>query len=152
MEVSIYFSNALYRRIPWAVKLLSCQCHGSSPITSQRWFMWRLGTVRQQAITWSTVDPDLCHDVTLLGGWSMCHSHVHSCPSFLFSDEWWVYSRFFKIVSTIIRMEALSTFCNIIAIWESHHRYHNYVVSVGEWLCLPLEISHKMLFRKFPNI
>ena len=41
-----------YHRIPWLI--------------SQHWFRWWLGAVRQQAITWANVDPDLwCHMVPL---------------------------------------------------------------------------------------
>ena len=32
------------------------ECQGTSPMTSQHWFRWWLGAVRQQAITWANVD------------------------------------------------------------------------------------------------
>ena len=34
---------------------------------SQHWFTQWLGAVRQQAITWANVDPDLCHQMASLG-------------------------------------------------------------------------------------
>ena len=34
---------------------------------SQHWFRWWLGAVRQQAITWAHVDPDLCRQMASLG-------------------------------------------------------------------------------------
>ena len=34
---------------------------------SQHWFRQWLGAVRQQAITWANVDPELCHEMALLG-------------------------------------------------------------------------------------
>ena len=44
----------------------SDECHRTLQIISQHWFRWCLGAVRQQAITWTSVDQDLqCHMVTL---------------------------------------------------------------------------------------
>ena len=40
---------------------------------SQHWFRWWLGAVRQQAITWANVDPDLCCHMASLG-----HSELSS--------------------------------------------------------------------------
>ena len=34
---------------------------------SQHWFRWWLGAVRQQAITWANVDPNLCRHMASLG-------------------------------------------------------------------------------------
>ena len=34
---------------------------------SQHWFRWWLGAVRQQAIIWANVDPDLCRHMASLG-------------------------------------------------------------------------------------
>ena len=34
---------------------------------SQHWFRWWLGAVRQQAITWASVDADLCRQMASLG-------------------------------------------------------------------------------------
>ena len=36
-------------------------------MTSQHWFRWWLGAVRQQAITWASGDPDLCRHMASLG-------------------------------------------------------------------------------------
>ena len=36
-------------------------------IISQHWFRWWLGAVRQRAITWVNVDPDLCRHMASLG-------------------------------------------------------------------------------------
>ena len=44
------------------VKLPSGECHKTSLMISQYWFRWW-----HQAITWASVDPDLCHDVASLG-------------------------------------------------------------------------------------
>ena len=38
----------------------SDECHGTSPKNSQHWFRQLFGAARQQAITWSIVDTDLC--------------------------------------------------------------------------------------------
>ena len=48
------------------VKLLSDGCHWTSLI-SQHWFREWLGAVRQQAITWANVEPDLCRHMASLG-------------------------------------------------------------------------------------
>ena len=38
------------------------ECHKASLMISQHWFKWWLVAVRQQAITWANVNPDLwCH-------------------------------------------------------------------------------------------
>ena len=44
----------------------SDECHGTSPIISQHWFRYWLGAVRQQAINWANVDPDLCRLIASL--------------------------------------------------------------------------------------
>ena len=47
------------------VKLLSDACHWTILLISEFWFSCWLGAIRQQAITWASVDPDLftvwCH-------------------------------------------------------------------------------------------
>ena len=60
-------------QIPWLMaevyleKLLSDGCHWILLMISQHWFRWWLGAVRQQAITWGKVDPDLCRHMVSLG-------------------------------------------------------------------------------------
>ena len=49
------------------VKLLSDECHWSLPVISKHWFREWVSAVRQQAITWANVDPDLCHHMVSLG-------------------------------------------------------------------------------------
>ena len=49
------------------VILPSGDCHGTSLVISHHCFMWWLGVVRQQAITWANVDKPLCRHVTSLG-------------------------------------------------------------------------------------
>ena len=51
------------------LKLPRDECHGTLLMVSQHWFRLWLGAVRQQAITWTNVDPDLCHHMVhvLLG-------------------------------------------------------------------------------------
>ena len=48
--------------VAWAcaVKSFSDECHWTLLIRSQHKFRWWHGTVRQQVITWTNVDPDLC--------------------------------------------------------------------------------------------
>ena len=52
------------------IKFMSTSCEIASGkclitplIMSQHWFRWWLGAVRQQAITWTNVDPDLCRHI-----------------------------------------------------------------------------------------
>ena len=45
-------------------------------IRNQHWFRWCIGDIRQQAIIWANVDPDLCHHLVSLGhnewiGWNI---------------------------------------------------------------------------------
>ena len=49
------------------VKLPSDECNWILLMISQHWFRYWLGAVRQQAITWANVDPDLCRHMTSLG-------------------------------------------------------------------------------------
>ena len=52
---------------------------------SQHWFRKWLGAIRQQAITWANVDPDLCRHVVSLGhnelmpfnGWLLHHTKLN---------------------------------------------------------------------------
>ena len=48
-------------------KLLSDECHWTSLMICQHWFMQWLGAVSHQAITWSSVDQDLRHYMVSLG-------------------------------------------------------------------------------------
>ena len=43
------------------------ECHSTILMISQYWFRLWLGAVRQQAITWTNVDPDLCHHIASWG-------------------------------------------------------------------------------------
>ena len=52
---------------PFRAELPSCDCHRSSLRASQHCFVWWLGAVRQQAITWSNVDHDHHGHVKSLG-------------------------------------------------------------------------------------
>ena len=71
MEVILkeWFSNALDRSMPWAflMKLLGGEFRRTPLIASQHWIRWWLGAVRQQAITWFIVDPDLYPHMASLG-------------------------------------------------------------------------------------
>ena len=49
------------------VKLPSYECQWTIFMVSQHWFWQWLGAVRQQAITWANVDPDLCLHMVSLG-------------------------------------------------------------------------------------
>ena len=60
------------------VKLPSTECHWTLLKISRHWFGEWLGAVRQQAITWASVDLDLCCHMTSLGHneinhWSVKH-------------------------------------------------------------------------------
>ena len=49
------------------IKLSSDECHWTLLTLSQHWFRWWLGAVRKQAITWASVDTDLCRHMTSVG-------------------------------------------------------------------------------------
>ena len=56
---------------------------------TQHWCRLWLGAIRQQAITWANVDPDLCHHMASLGlnelSWwekTLLHTYIHIQPSF----------------------------------------------------------------------
>ena len=56
------------------MKLLSGECHSTSPSLNQHWFRSWLGAVRQQAITWADVDLDPRRHMTFLG-----HNELSMC-------------------------------------------------------------------------
>ena len=70
------------------VKLISGECHRSSLMRSQHWLRLWLGVVRQQAITWANVDPDLCHHMASLGLNELIQ---------IFLDKWYVVIGLFSI-------------------------------------------------------
>ena len=81
ISISLYWlvSSHRLRIMPWD------ECQGTSPMISQHWFRLWLGTVRQQAITWANVDPDLCrhtaslgHNVNYPSAWAI-HWHLIHC-------------------------------------------------------------------------
>ena len=43
--------------------MLTGECHRTPLMISQHWLRYRLGTIRQNAITWPNDDPDLCHHI-----------------------------------------------------------------------------------------
>ena len=45
----------------------SDECHRTLLMISQHWFRWWLGAIRQQAITWTSVDQDFRHHMASLG-------------------------------------------------------------------------------------
>ena len=49
------------------MKLPSDECHWTLLMISHNWFRYWLGAVRQHAITWAKVDPDLCRQMASLG-------------------------------------------------------------------------------------
>ena len=58
------------------VKLLSDKCHWTLLMISQHWFRQWLGAVRQQAITWANVDPDLWRQMASLGHNELKRHHL----------------------------------------------------------------------------
>ena len=66
--LQVWISNPLYRIVAGSlVKLFWGECHWTSLMTSQHWSWQWLGAVRQQAITWTNVDQDLCGHMVSLG-------------------------------------------------------------------------------------
>ena len=73
-----------YLQILILMIMSSDECHKTLLMISQHWFRWWLGAVRQQAITWASVDQDLqCHMASLgpnelnLGSKRMTRSQHH---------------------------------------------------------------------------
>ena len=65
-----YFSNSSYEMISRAchVKLVIGE-YQRTLFISKHWFRLWPGVVRQQAITWNNVDPDLCYHVVTTPQW-----------------------------------------------------------------------------------
>ena len=83
------------------VKLPSDECHWTLLMRSQHWFRWWLGTVRQQAITWANVDPDLCCHMASPGHSELTHWPLEDVVIILivqYSRTFsWLISRIFSV-------------------------------------------------------
>ena len=77
VDLKVSFSNSLYRKVAWplAVELLSCEEHRTTLMRSQHWLRQWLDAVRQQAIPWAKVDPNLCDHMMSLGHNKLRHKH-----------------------------------------------------------------------------
>ena len=63
----VYFTNPFYESISRVLplKLVIGECHSIPLVISQHWCKkWLLSAIRQQAITWTNIDPVLCRLVT----------------------------------------------------------------------------------------
>ena len=74
LETEWVFTGILWFRHPHKIvaeislmKLPSDECHWTLLMISQHWFRQWLGAVRQQALTWTNVDSDLCRQMPSLG-------------------------------------------------------------------------------------
>ena len=73
VSLKIWFRNPLYNLLYWTttwvltMKFLSGECYRTSLMRNKHWFRWWLGAIRQQAITLTSVEPDLHHHLTSLG-------------------------------------------------------------------------------------
>ena len=65
------------------VKLYSNECQWTLLMVNQHWFRQWLGAVRQQAISWANVDPDLRHHMASLGHNELTH-RFWQCQSAIF--------------------------------------------------------------------
>ena len=74
-NLKVQVSNIFYRTA-WAlaVKLITNECHWTSPIRGQHRFRLWLVAVRQKATKWACVDPDLCCHMVPLGHNELIHS------------------------------------------------------------------------------
>ena len=68
-KIKLKYSNSLYRRVTWSLstKLFSCKYQKNSLMSSQHRFRQWLAAVKQQAITLTDVNPNLCHHIASLG-------------------------------------------------------------------------------------
>ena len=65
-HLDMYFLILFYWLTALDLLMFSDECNITLLIISQHWFRYWLGAVRQQAITWVNVEPDLCgHMVSL---------------------------------------------------------------------------------------
>ena len=67
----------------WAIKFSNHNALTGDKISqmiSQHSFRWWLGAVRQQAITWTNVDPDLCTHMASPGHNKLTYSEVQRSP------------------------------------------------------------------------
>ena len=64
---NITFSNSSCKVAAWVFVVKWCHVYRKSLMRSQRWFSLWLGTVWQQTINWTNVDPDLYRYFVSLG-------------------------------------------------------------------------------------
>ena len=88
--LKILFSSLLYWLVPSELLLIksSDEWYRNLLMISQHWFRYWLGAVRQQAITWANVDPDLCRRMASLGH----NKHVRLILSVFtcLKYHWWI--------------------------------------------------------------
>ena len=60
---------------------------------SQHWFRWWLGVIRQQAITWTNVDPDLCRQNELICDMLEQHVWVNQVSKTCFLTDFLIFSQ-----------------------------------------------------------
>ena len=72
-----WFSILFYWLVSWDLCMImpSDECHRALLMISQQWFRQWLGVVRQQAITWASVDQDPCRHMV-----SLCHNELTPHP------------------------------------------------------------------------
>ena len=102
----------------FTVKLLSGACHRILLMISQHWFREWLGAVRQQAIYWTSVDPDLCGHVLLISHSELKHRSWDKMPDSL---------QTFSSAFSCIKLFEFGLKFHLICCWESNWQ----TVSIG---------------------
>ena len=95
--------------------------------TSQHWFRWWLGAVRQQVITWANVDPDLCHHRL-----SLSHNEVNPCDI-----------EFILVSSKTYSFPIISKYCDGTGTWNPSSWWQRPIYSPWSILCLLLTWQQK---------
>ena len=118
------------------MKLPSDECHWTFLMISQHWFRQWFGAVRQQAITWANVDPDLCHhkaslglsELTLWGPIGLNFSLLINGNVFIDPQTLWIKCTQFKYIVIFIVWTNWSVLI-IVTDALAPNRYHDITIS-----------------------
>ena len=104
-QLQLQYPNTCYGlSLELPVKLLSGKCHGAALMISQHWFRWWLGAVRQQAITWANIDPDLCRHMASPSQSDLKHPWEYWSPAWI----WRCLFRYLSFVTSFVRITMTS--------------------------------------------
>ena len=125
----------------------SDECHRTLLMISQHWFRYWLGAIRQQAITWTSVDQDLQRHMASLGPNELTHWAIVMQYGVIELDQYrlrqWLGTIRYRVISwTINRVLWHSSEGKFHQICYIHHSQSAFENSTFRWLSTRLWLLH----------